>query len=116
MMDLTKIEKPFGLLDKETQDALKAHGGPYECFEGSIWRELSRPMWEPCTTYRVKPQPVRGEAVFTGSLLAHYSLLWGRGYEQEEGPARVTFTTADGKLIPGTYTGPDGATITVEAL
>jgi hypothetical protein len=23
-MDLTKIEKPFGLLDKETQDALRA--------------------------------------------------------------------------------------------
>ena len=27
--DLTTLTTPFGLLDRETQEALKAHGGPY---------------------------------------------------------------------------------------
>jgi hypothetical protein len=59
MMDLTKINVPFGLLDADTQAALKAHGGPYETYANYYG-------WSPVTTsfrptaayvYRVKPQP-----------------------------------------------------------
>ena len=37
MIDLTKIEKPIGLLDAETREALVAHGGPYETFAARGW-------------------------------------------------------------------------------
>lgn len=56
MTDLTAITTPFGLLDKETQDALLAHGGPYEIWRGSHWVECD-PAWDKCYAYRVKPQP-----------------------------------------------------------
>jgi hypothetical protein len=56
MTDLTKIEKPFGLLDTETQAALRAHGGPYEWFMSGKWEEIE-PMFAAHVTYRVKPQP-----------------------------------------------------------
>ena len=55
MTDLTKITTPFGLLDAETQEALRAHGGPYEWWRGA-WEDVE-PMWGKTTTYRVKPQP-----------------------------------------------------------
>ena len=59
MSDLTKITTPLGLLDAETQEALKAHGGPYEVFYAAgRWLEMgvSR-SWDRHITYRVKPQP-----------------------------------------------------------
>lgn len=56
-MDLTKIEKPFGLLDKETQEALKAHGGLVERFDGYRWIETKNPIWHSVYVYRVKPEP-----------------------------------------------------------
>lgn len=58
MTDLTKITTPFGLLDPETQEALKAHGGPYECWDGGKWLGWVYPSWLGDNTYRVKPQPL----------------------------------------------------------
>lgn len=57
-MDLTKIEKPFGLLDKDTQERLKAHGGPYQFYHGHGWNDDDSfdgnfHYW----VWRVKPQP-----------------------------------------------------------
>lgn len=61
MTDLTKITTPFGLLDAETQGALKAHGGPWEFAtpEGDWrWRDVDgRPVWSRLNVYRVKPSP-----------------------------------------------------------
>lgn len=57
-MDLTKIEKPFGLLDDETQQALRDHGGPIEFYYTEGWEEL-KPAWSNYLTYRAKPQPPR---------------------------------------------------------
>ena len=58
MQDLTKIEKPFGLLDKETQERLRAHGGPYQLlFPISGWNDWKHPDWKSSSTFRVKPQP-----------------------------------------------------------
>lgn len=56
--DLTKITTPFGLLDEETQEALKAHGGPYEAFtEDGLWEPSKKPSWSKEFAYRVKPSP-----------------------------------------------------------
>lgn len=64
MIDLTKITTPFGLLDKETQDALRAHGGPYEWFSCEAGVALWVDDRDPDETFqyahlaiRVKPQP-----------------------------------------------------------
>ena len=61
-MDLTKITTPFGLLDEATQEALMAHGGPYQVWGGiSGWndceRSLKRAPWRNSFVYRVKPTP-----------------------------------------------------------
>lgn len=57
--DLTAITTPFGLLDRETQEALKAHGGPYEMYDGGDagWQAVTDPSWVDTCTYRVKPAP-----------------------------------------------------------
>ena len=58
MTDLTAITTPFGLLDRETQEALKAHGGPYEVYMShpAIWTEC-QPAWYGGLAIRVKPAP-----------------------------------------------------------
>lgn len=58
--DLTQINVPFGLLDPETQEALKAHGGPFEVFAGREWGKpySQRPNeFAIDFAYRVKPTP-----------------------------------------------------------
>lgn len=66
MTDLTKITTPFGLLDEETQAALKAHGGPFEILNHrGVWRKVD-PSWSQYSTYRVKPTPPKA-AQHTGT-------------------------------------------------
>jgi hypothetical protein len=55
MIDLTKIEKPFGLLDKETQDALRENDGTLEVFDGSRWVSADCPSFFPTCAYRAAP-------------------------------------------------------------
>ena len=59
--DLTAITTPFGLLDETTQDALRAHGGPYEMYAGSStghrWQRGCLGEYK-AIAYRVKPGPV----------------------------------------------------------
>lgn len=59
MTDLTAITTPFGLLDRETQEALKAHGGPWEFYANcGDWLEVvNPPAWFLRDVYRVKPAP-----------------------------------------------------------
>jgi hypothetical protein len=59
MIDLTAITTPFGLLDRETQEALKAHGGPWEVYTHLAgWEKtVGIPIWAKGNTYRVKPAP-----------------------------------------------------------
>ena len=57
-LDLTAITTPFGLLDAKTQEALKAHGGPWEYYDfGAEWEASTDPAWLDRATYRVKPAP-----------------------------------------------------------
>lgn len=97
MIDLTKIEKPFGLLDAETQQALRVSGGPFQVYNSpGVWRDLSENgvSFFRDTVYRVKPTPPKprecwsygahirdteAEALaFRHAVAADYP---GRGYE-----------------------------------
>ncbi len=54
MKDLTKIKTPVGLLKTKVQKALRAHGGPYECYVDGQWSHCY-PTWNKDYAYRVKP-------------------------------------------------------------
>ena len=56
MQDLTKIEKPFGLLDPETKKALREYEGEVEVYISNAW-QTPVPSWCSHLTYRAKPQP-----------------------------------------------------------
>jgi hypothetical protein len=62
MTDLTKITTPYGLLDKDTQEALKtAHslGKTIQIFDIlGKWSEVCNPKFDVALAYRVKPEPV----------------------------------------------------------
>jgi len=59
MTDLTNITTPLGLLEPETEEALRAHGGPHEYFSGEFgWKPKDHHFWNPTLVYRVaKPKP-----------------------------------------------------------
>lgn len=58
MTDLTKIKTAFSLLDEEAQNELRAHGGPYEWFDGARWVGTAVPPKDAnAFVWRVKPQP-----------------------------------------------------------
>ena len=56
--DLTKITCPFGMLDDDTQQRLKACE-EVESFEGYGWYYKPYPRFSPYRVYRAKPQPKR---------------------------------------------------------
>lgn len=58
-VDLTKIDKPLGLLDDATREALKAHGGPYvNLIWTGTWEHVDEPNWDYLnSTIRVRPEP-----------------------------------------------------------
>lgn len=61
MTDLTKITTPYGLLDAETQEALRNCGGPWEFYMGdekAEWTGLEGPSFYEEYAYRQAPQPV----------------------------------------------------------
>lgn len=68
MTDLTDLKTPFGLLDRETQEALMAHGGPYEYWYWAHddWRipDNDEPIWHKATVYRVKPAPPMPRTIY----------------------------------------------------
>jgi hypothetical protein len=68
MTDLTKIEKPFGLLDESTQKALRECGGPWEVFDDDGWVDTADPGWFHGSTYRQKPQPPKPREWWIGEL------------------------------------------------
>ena len=81
MTDLTKITTPLGLLDEETQEALRAHGGPYETWNSQggwrDWTEYGSPEFDYTNlVYRVKPAPPKPREWWlsignTGRIYAH---------------------------------------------
>ena len=80
MTDLTKITEPFGLLDKATQDELKAAyevGFTIDNYTWKdIWESTPPPRWNANVVYRVKPVPVRLHRVHdldrNGEFMGHH--------------------------------------------
>ena len=70
MTDLTALTTPFGLLDPETQEALKAHGGPYETFMQKSWvglpagQDFSRTRFDYSYAVRVRPAPPQPRTIY----------------------------------------------------
>ena len=109
MTDLTKITSAFGLLDAETQEALRAHGGPLECY-GELGWVTCEPQWRLHYPYRVKPQPpapvVETVTLLTGAV---YDWCADRDYQcGTKNTHRITFDLIDGV--------PDCASIRMVAL
>jgi hypothetical protein len=55
--DLTAITCPFGMLDDDTQERLKAWPHGWESFSGNIWDRVDTPFWRGDYAYRAKPAP-----------------------------------------------------------
>ena len=77
MMDLTKIDQPFGALDIETKLALhRAHyeGKVIECFyhiQGK-WHVTNCPQWLHDYVYRLQPEPLRDISLPWAALNARW--------------------------------------------
>jgi hypothetical protein len=107
MIDLSNpLGQVFGLMPPETQEAMKAHGGPWEYMpydEG--WRDIAGPAWHTGVAYRVKPAPIRE----TVTLYAGAKHEWQPTWDAMPGDThKITFDLIDGK--------PDCASIKMEPL
>jgi len=64
MTDLTKITTPFGLLDPETQEALRKWEHGWDYYSGKDgWLEWPDPSWSTIGTYRARPAPLVPDAI-----------------------------------------------------
>lgn len=64
MTDLTKITAPFGLLDPETQEALRKWEHGVDCYEPIVgWQKVQRPTWKTNLTYRARPAPLVPDSI-----------------------------------------------------
>lgn len=62
VVDLTADKMlPFGMLDADVQEAMWAHGGPYQMYGGGsgggLWADWECPAWSAHMAYRVAPLP-----------------------------------------------------------
>lgn len=107
-IDLTVITTPFGLLDEETQAALKAHGGPYERYcensTGANWNYYSG-IWVRDRVYRVKPAPKVETVTLYGRASSSF---WGDRKQEGDTHAIIFFRDLSGK--------PDCSSIKMEEL
>jgi hypothetical protein len=99
--DLTAITTPFGLLDAATQEALRAHGGPYEVFTPRGFETAMECAWSKTCTYRVKPAP-KAETVSEDLWMTKTGRLIGYDYCHAT-PVRVTFNRIDGVIDLSSY-------------
>lgn len=62
-VDLTKLQVPFGLLDKETQDALRAWEHGLQRFFGYEWVDCGFGVPHLDATYRARPAPLVPDSI-----------------------------------------------------
>lgn len=100
MIDLTKIEKPFGLLSPEDQERLKNCGGPWECVTSYGWVETDKPSFCGGFTYRkaVTRETVTYEAHAWWGLNGKPFLI-GDPQAPDEIPGIATTDLVDGKPV-----------------
>lgn len=101
VVDLTAITAPFGLLPADVQQALRAHGGPYEAWQVEGYWEAMTPGWGLAVTYRVKPQPPapKVEEVVLYGFMNRMGVYFDK--EEDMGDThRITLTLRDGVPDP----------------
>ena len=101
-IDLTAIKTPFGLLDAATQDALRAHGGPYEAWMTNGTWAVCAPAWAITVVYRVKTAPKR-ETVTRDMWADAETGLTYRDERPGTEPIRITVEKVDGKADWSTH-------------
>lgn len=99
MTDLTKIDKPFGELDQNTQWALKGAYLDGRAFEfksplSSKWVCTSTPIWGDMHIYRLKTEPLKYSATFKMGVAAypHSAPIISEGHAETEGWHKGTTT------------------------
>jgi hypothetical protein len=82
------------------------------------WYENNRPIWLDDVAYRIRPVPCEtGPKRETVTLYGlKDSLGWGFGIKIYGDTHTLTLPLIGGDLLPGTYTSPDGHTVTVERI
>jgi len=119
--DLTALETPFGLLPEDVQRALRAWPHGREIYHDSHWSNcVEEPVF--CKEYacRARPAPKTAEHVLwwhegDGASFRKFPRDTHRLTIRYTGEThRLTIRYTGDTLPYGTYTGPDGATITVE--
>jgi len=108
--DLTALESPFGLLPEDVKEALRAWPHGRKIYHGSHWPDcVDEPAFCKEYTYRARPAPRVTEHVL------YWCVGGWAGYHRTPGDTHKITIRHTGDTLPlGTYTGPDGATITVE--
>lgn len=104
MTDLTKITTPFGLLDAETQAALKAWPHGVEVWiSGDAWADCRRPGWHDRDVYRAKPAPVTKPSIDWSHVAPEWKWLAqnadGSAYIYKETPIVADSVWVGGELI-----------------
>lgn len=103
----------IGVLYTVNHDCTKAtdsHG--FDCPPSGRFPKGERPLFT--VVSRAKPVAAMGEIVLTASPECRSFVI--SSVLSSSDTHRLTFPTADGVLIPGTYTGPDGAQIKIEVI
>jgi hypothetical protein len=116
MIDLTKINTPFGDLDDATKGALLlAHhrGDVIELGDVCGRSIIKNPSFTNDRIYRVYAAPVIGTAKFHGVGPINHSLHPCAG-EMDGYAISVTFPTRDGQHVPGVYTSAEGLQVVIE--
>ena len=104
--DLTQITCPFGMLDNDTKERLKACED-VESFEGYGWYDKPYPSFFPYGVYRAKPKPKR---VVTW---LQWDDTWGVFEAETLGEAKKVQRTHGG-YIYRTERDEDGSNSTIE--
>lgn len=108
VVDLTADKMlPFGMLDTEVQEAMRAHGGPYEYYDGvSGWvAPVIGILWGKGCAYRVAPLPPapKVETVTMKAHLEKTGWIYTTNFNGSLMPVTITFNLIDGKPDPASY-------------
>lgn len=103
-IDLTAIVTPYGLVDPDVQNELRAHGGPYQFYaENGKWVTLHTLFeWLPNFAYRVKPEPITVTHTYDAWMMPTGWVHAGKSM-QEAQPVRITFKRINGVIDPPSY-------------
>lgn len=113
--DLTALETPLALLPDDVSDALREWPHGLQRLHCSGEWKIADTIWSAEFTYRAKPAPKVTEHVLYWHE-DHAALLLRGPYHTHKITLRYNTPDPFDTLPAGTYTGPDGAVIVVEAL